>query len=205
VGPISGNKVDKQAPSVTIVAPSDKEYLLGEVVVTDYQCTDGGSGMVSCSGPVANGGTLGTSTVGTRTFTVETTDAVGNRASQSVSYRVVYRFSGFFQPVDTLPTLNAVKAGQAIPIKWSLSGNHGLNILAAGSPKSERIACDSSLPVDGIEEMVTVEASGLSYDASIDQYRYVWKTDKAWAGTCRQFVLQLADGTYHRTNFTFTR
>ena len=26
-------------------------------------------------------------------------------------------------------------------------------------------------------------------DAATDQYNYVWKTDKAWAGTCRQLDL----------------
>ena len=33
-------------------------------------------------------------------------------------------FSGFFQPVDNPPVFNKVKAGQAIPVKFSLQGNH---------------------------------------------------------------------------------
>jgi hypothetical protein len=33
----------------------------------------------------------------------------------------------------------------------------------------------------------------------------VWKTDKAWVGTCRVFVLGLNDGTLHRANFKFTK
>src|SRR5205085_2496965 len=49
---------------------------------------------------------------------------------------VVYPFSGFFQPVDNTPTLNVVKAGSGIPVKFSLSGNLGLNILLAGYPQS---------------------------------------------------------------------
>jgi hypothetical protein len=31
----------------------------------------------------------------------------------------------------------------------------------------------------------------------------VWKTSKAWAGTCRKFVLTLADGTVHSALFRF--
>jgi hypothetical protein len=36
-----------------------------------------------------------------------------------------YNFSGFFQPVDNLPTLNIAKAGSAIPVKFSLGGDQG--------------------------------------------------------------------------------
>ena len=35
------------------------------------------------------------------------------------------------------------------------------------------------------------------------QYSYTWKTSKGWAGTCRQFQLQLIDGTLHTATFMF--
>jgi hypothetical protein len=35
------------------------------------------------------------------------------------------------------------------------------------------------------------------------RYTYAWKTDRSWAGTCRQFIVLLMDGTYHRANFAF--
>ena len=37
-----------------------------------------------------------------------------------------------------------------------------------------------------IEQTATAGASGLQYDAASNQYTYVWKTEKAWAGRCRQ-------------------
>ena len=46
--------------------------------------------------------------------------------------------------------------------------------------------------------------SGLSYDASTDTYTYVWKTDRAWAGSCRQLAIRLADYSTHYANFKFT-
>jgi dipeptidyl aminopeptidase/acylaminoacyl peptidase len=116
---------------------------------------------------------------------------------------VTYNFAGFFQPVDNLPTLNSVNPGRAIPVKFSLGGEQGLNIFAAGYPKSEQIACNSNAIVDGIEQTVTAGSSSLSYDASTDIYTYVWKTENAWAGTCRQLVVKLNDGTFHRANFKF--
>jgi hypothetical protein len=112
-----------------------------------------------------------------------------------------YTFTGFFSPVNNLPTVNAVNAGRAIPVKFSLGGDQGLDIFEAGYPKSQQIACDSTASVDGIEETVTAGGSSLSYDSASDQYTYVWKTDKAWAGTCRQLVLKLDDGSSHRANF----
>jgi hypothetical protein len=113
-----------------------------------------------------------------------------------------YNFLGLFQPVDNLPALNQVKAGQVIPVKFSPNGNQGLNILASGSPSSVKITCDGSAPVDEIET-VTASNSGLSYDAASDTYTYVWKTDKSGAGTCRQLKVTLTDGTIHMANFKF--
>jgi hypothetical protein len=114
-----------------------------------------------------------------------------------------YHFGGFQQPVDARPTLNQMKAGGAVPVKFSLGGNQGLSIFAAGYPKSQVMACDATADVDGIEQTVSAGASSLTYDALSDAYSYVWKTDKSWAGTCRQLVLAFADGSVQRANFKF--
>jgi hypothetical protein len=54
-----------------------------------------------------------------------------------------------------------------------------------------------------VQETVAAGGSSLNYDAATDQYVYVWKTDASWAGTCRQLVVRLNDGTEHRANFQF--
>jgi uncharacterized protein len=141
----------------------------------------------------------------TLTIKVQVTDDGGLSAVDSATVNVIFNFAGFFQPVDNQPTLNLVKAGQAIPVKFSLGGDQGLSIFAAGYPKSEQITCDASEPVDGIEETVPAGGSSLSYDPVTDRYTYVWKTDKAWANTCRQLVLKLTDGTFQRADFQFTK
>ncbi|HEX3037283.1 MAG TPA: PxKF domain-containing protein [Thermodesulfobacteriota bacterium] len=114
-----------------------------------------------------------------------------------------FSFTGFFQPVDNLPTMNSVKAGSAIPVKFSLNGDQGLNIFAEGYPASQPITCDSSLPFDNIEVTVNAGSSSLSYDAANDEYNYVWKTNKAWIGTCRRLIVRLSDGSDHVVNFRF--
>ena len=116
-----------------------------------------------------------------------------------------FNFSGFIQPVDNLPNINVVKAGSAVPVKFSLGGNQGLNVLQSGYPASQPIACSGTAANGEIEQTVTAGNSALHYDAAIDQYTYVWKTDKAWTGTCRQLILRLADGTDHKALFNFAR
>jgi hypothetical protein len=117
--------------------------------------------------------------------------------------QALFNFSGFFQPVDNLPTLNTVKAGAGVPVKFSLGGNQGLAIFAAGSPISQQVACAGGLPVDDIEQTVTAGASTLSYDSVTDTYTYVWKTNSSWKGQCRTLIVKLSDGTEHKANFKF--
>jgi hypothetical protein len=130
---------------------------------------------------------------------------VGNEATCTATLTVSYSWNGFFQPVDNIPVLNRVKAGSAIPVKFSLGCNQGLNIFAAGFPQSGTMQCDSHDPIDDIEDTVNAGNSSLTYDPVANQYIYVWKTDKAWGGTCRQLTVKLADGTYHYAFFNFTR
>jgi probable HAF family extracellular repeat protein len=112
-----------------------------------------------------------------------------------------FDFDGFYQLVDNFPTLNQTKPGKTIPIRFSLGGDKGLDIFATGYTKSETIPCDSTTPVDAIEETVSVK-HGLSYNASTGRYEYIWTTSSTWSG-CRQFVMKLQDGSVHRANFIF--
>ncbi|HYY95996.1 MAG TPA: PxKF domain-containing protein, partial [Pyrinomonadaceae bacterium] len=141
--------------------------------------------------------------VGTTPVTATATDAAGNTASCTFTVTVLYDFTGFFAPVNNPPTLNVVQSGRAIPVKFSLSGNKGLGIFAANSPQVGVIACDGSAPVADLTDTVTAGGSSLSYDAGSDQYIYVWKTDSSWAGSCRQLVVTLNDGSVHVANFKF--
>ena len=78
-------------------------------------------------------------------------------------------------------------------MRFGLGGDKGLAIFDAGYPKAQSLACDSTAPVDGVEETVAAGKSSLSYDSSTGFYTYVWKTDKSWVNTCRQLVLKLND------------
>ena len=96
-----------------------------------------------------------------------------------------------------------MNAGAAVPVKFSLGGDQGLAILAAGYPKSHTISCSTGDLTDVVETTVNAGASSLQYDPLSDRYTYVWKTDKAWKGTCRQLDVRLIDTTSHVANFRF--
>ena len=66
------------------------------------------------------------------------TDKAGNTNSASASYQVTYPGPASSQPVDNLPTLNSLKAGNAVPFKVTLGGNQGLNILRRATPYRSR-------------------------------------------------------------------
>lgn len=116
-----------------------------------------------------------------------------------------FNFSGFFPPVDNPPMWNTVKAGSAIPVKFSLGGDQGMAIFASGSPSSQQVPCDGGTASNDVEETATAGNSRLNYDPTTDRYNYVWKTDKGWAGTCRQLTVTLIDGTSHLALFQFKK
>jgi hypothetical protein len=122
-----------------------------------------------------------------------------------VSPNVLYDFEGFFSPVDNPEVAtNKAKAGSAIPVKFSLGGDMGLDIFESGYPKSQQIP-NPGEPLDGVEQTVTAGSSGLSYDPTTGLYTYTWKTEKGWAGQYRELVVQFDDGTVKRANFNFTK
>jgi VCBS repeat-containing protein len=159
-------------------------------------------GPVTCA-PGNHSGSHVYSAVGAFIVTFTVTDSGPAAVAVTAPVDVIWPFAGFFPPVDNPPVLNSVKAGSAVPVKFSLGGDYGLAILAAGYPQSVRITCDAAAPQEDIDETVTAGGSSLQYDPLTGQYSYVWKTNKAWAKTCRQFQLELVDGTTHVANFKF--
>jgi dipeptidyl aminopeptidase/acylaminoacyl peptidase len=177
-------------PSVFITSPvADASYVLGASLATDYSCSSHDASVLTCSGGVPVGGLLDTSIVGRKTFTVRATDAIGQTTSRTSSYRVVYPFSGFDSPVSTNGVLDGAKAGQGIPLKFSLGGDRGLGIVAGLS--WQQVSC-----TDGTTTGQPVPGSGkLSYSASSGRYLDVVTTDPSWKGSCRTLIVQLADTT----------
>jgi hypothetical protein len=159
--------------------------------------------VASCTGTVENGKPIDTSSFGNHTFEVQATDGSGNGASKTVTYSVAYDFDGFFWPVKNLPNVTRWKAGLPVPVRFSLHGFRGARPEADGYPRSTRCG-------GGDVEQVARAAQGkkkgaFEYDKRSDRYVMLWRTDKKWAGTCREFVLKLDDGSVHTARFEFAK
>lgn len=194
--------IDTTPPVITCPAGGPFLRYSGEHTVGPAGVDASVSGLDEASSTLS--GTLATDTVGVQMLTFSATDLAGNTATQECAYEVViFDFDGFYPPVKPEPALNNAKAGQSVPLKFSLGGDQGLAVIAAGYPASQAVTCDTQQPTGNLEPAEEPGQSGLSYDSETDSYNYAWKTDKAWAGTCRALVLQLIDGTEHRTVFKF--
>jgi hypothetical protein len=173
---------------------------------TQLNASATGIGGVALSGSFTYAPKAGTvAGVGTHSLQVQfsPSDVNYTGSSKSVQVAVVYRFGGFFQPVDNWPVANTVKAGSTVPVKFSLGGNQGLSIMRAGSPSSVAVSCAGTAinRPDAIEETFRATNGGLKFSGN--QYHYDWKTSAGWARSCRKLRITLVDGTTHEALFRF--
>jgi hypothetical protein len=172
------------APTVT-----PNPVLLYGTAVADPNATDNNSGVASASCEPVD-----TSSVGLKTLTCTATDNLGNTASATVSYNVIYGFSGFTRPVDNPPALNTANAGSIVALKWQLTDANGAPItdLAGVAVKAESLACDLGTTPDQPEESAAGK-SGLQ-NMGGGYYQWNWATPKAYAESCKTMKLDLAEG-----------
>lgn len=110
-------------------------------------------------------------------------------------------FAGFDPPVNNPPEVNSVHPGRAIPVKFAVSGADAplSDVLAAGYPQSAPVSCTNPASLTSGEPTTLV---GNPDSTASDNYNYVWKTDSSWTG-CRELIVGLVDGSYHRALFDF--
>lgn len=108
------------------------------------------------------------------------------------SFSSAYTLSGF------PGAATAARAGQTVPVTWTL-------LAAGGAPVIEPAGMSlASAPCDGgaATPVATAGASGWQSDGA-GGWQVNWKTQKAWAGTCRALTLTLPDGNTRSTVFSF--
>lgn len=125
---------DATPPTITINTPVDgATYQLGQPVNADYACDDqGGSGLASCAGPVADGAPLDTSSVGQKMFVVDARDGAGNSASATARYEVV-------QPTLAIADATVTEgAAAALVVTLSNAGTYPVTVRYATANGSAR-------------------------------------------------------------------
>jgi hypothetical protein len=75
--------------------------------------------------------------------------------------------------------------------------------LSIGTLSSTQVARPSGNPAL-VNAAPKGTAAGLTFNTSGHRYVYGWQTDAGWTGTCREFSLQLNDGSApHTAEFQF--
>ena len=106
---------------------------------------------------------------------------------------------GFDSPVDASRTITEARAGDAIALKFSLTGNQGLSVISKRTWQPASCAdwtpAGTAVPADG----------KLSYSSSTDRYRDIVTTSSSWKGTCRVLRLDFADSTAQEVHVRFKK
>ena len=115
-------KIDKTAPTISITSPTNGSYVLNQAATVGFSCSDGISGIASCTGSAADGSALDTATTGSKSITVSAVDRAGNTSSTTVNYTVGYGVQALYDQT------RAHKSGSTIPIKIQLVDANGVNV-----------------------------------------------------------------------------
>ncbi|MEU7876500.1 PxKF domain-containing protein [Dactylosporangium sp. NPDC049140] len=197
--------IDADGPSVTINGVTDgTKYQRGTTVTPTCTASDQGAGLAGdCTVTVSGGNANG---VGTFTATATATDRVGHTTIRTVTYKIVYRWGGFLQPIDDPARqggtdLSIFKAGSTVPVKLTLTDAAGNVIQPVSAPVwlTPAKGSSTSLPID--ETVYDLPAdSGSVFRYTDGQWQYNWKTDKQQAGFYWRIGVRLDDGETYYVN-----
>ena len=207
----SGIKIDKTEPSITISVPeNDKTYILNSTTNANWQTSDGLSGIAEQTGTTPSGSPIDTSTIGAHQFTASATDKASNTKTQTISYKVIYRFDGFLQPINDTGhtetcgadcTISIFKGGSTVPVKLQLKDANG-NTVQSTTPPQWINPQQGSAIADSINETDFTDPtdSGTTYNWDGTQYHYNWKTKDIPSGYHWLIGARLDDGQTYTVN-----
>ena len=198
-------KIDSVAPTVTCQGePTFNVGQAGAVVTALVQDAVSGPLNTPITAPVD------TNRPGNASIQLVGSDRAGNQTTVQCPARVRYQFSRVGNGPTAAPSLNAFKAGNTMTLKFSLQGDRGTDIFAAGTPVSVGFTCGSP-PTDSLAPAGNQSAAAaagemfkLTYDRRAQAYTLTWKTLKPWKGSCRQLTIRLRDSQQLVLNFRFT-
>jgi extracellular elastinolytic metalloproteinase len=94
-------------------------------------------------------------------------------------------FGAFHPPVEAAPALNIVNAGATVPVKFTLADPAKALLI-----DSQPVDCTTLAPI-GQAPATPVSPGSTDLTQNGDEYHLNWKTDAAWAGSCRRLTLRL--------------
>ena len=200
------NNTDLTPPTLTMPSLAANYTYLSSLTF-NFGATDSGSGIYSIAATL-NGAAITTGTTvvlsrpGLNTFTLTATDNVGNVATQTATFTVTYKFSGFAPPIQSNGT-DVFKLGSTVPIKFQLTDANGGYVSTAGAyltvqklsgtvPTGTPIAAGASGSADS--------GNNFRYDTTSNSYLFNLSTKPLAVGSW-QLQVHLNDGTVHTVTF----
>jgi virginiamycin B lyase len=174
---------DTTPPTIDLRSPREGSWTApGVPLAADYTCADeGGSGVASCTGTVADGDELVPDGPGAHTFTVTAVDGAANTTSASASYLGFTSVSGSAVGGTARPG-----AGLTLSLGMGLAPKADPGIIAT----STQLDCATGAAVGSPEP-----AELRDRVANRGSLELRWLTSRTWEGTCRSLTVSLgADG-----------
>lgn len=195
---VSGIHIDTEKPEVTLQGIAHGGlHILGAVPAASCTAADSFSGPASCSVTV----TGPASGVGTFSYTATATDRAGNATTVAGTYRVIYKWSGFLQPInDTAHQIDQgvsiFKGGSTVPAKFQLRNASGA--VVQGGTASWLTPAKGSSTTASVDEILYSDpaTTGGTYrwDTTAQQYIYNWGTKGNATGFYYRIGVKLDDG-----------
>ena len=207
-GPIAGNKVDREAPTVSIAVPAaSAAFTQGSSVSTSFTCADGaGSGIASCTGP----STVPTTALGPGTLSVTATDMAGNSTTRAVAYTVVLPEVCLGEVARRVGApINAdgstiFKRGRTVAVTFRICDGAGAPIstpgLVTGFALVRTIAGTTSTDVNEVP-LSTTRDTAFRWSADEQQWIFDLATSNLVAGRTYVYRISLSDGTSFEFRF----
>jgi len=167
----------------------------------------GGTAVTGANGVAQWSFTASTLSVGSYTMKAAFSESkigsnVYTSSEASRTFSVRYAFA-WIRPANGSTT--GVTAGSTVPVRWSITDANGTAISDLGVVTEITSApCVSGSSVAAKSARIRASSAGgsdLRYNT--DHFMFNWKTDKAWAGSCRQLIVSLNDGSSNSLTFQF--
>ena len=199
-------KIDKTSPQITINSPVNGSiYTLNQNLIANWFVNDITSGIATATGTYPNGGTISTSSPGTKNFSVIAVDNAGNTNTKNVTYYVRYGFGNFLSPIKNDGS-SIFKLGNTIPIKFQLKDANG-NYITSAYATLTITKISSSITGRYYDSSTTLPASSgyvFVYTENGHMYMYNLATKGMSTGTW-QIRVNIDDGSYYTVNFSLKK
>jgi parallel beta-helix repeat protein len=198
---ISIQPEDTEAPTISHTQLQTEYLLNSSPIIFNFSAQDG-TGVfklfATLNGqPISDGTTINFNQVGEHTIIIEAEDFIGNKRTESITYKVIYDFSGFLPPIKTDGS-GLYKLGRTLPTKFQLKDANGQYISIA---TAQLFVAKISNGVVGSDEVAFSTSNAdtgnvFRYDAINNQYIYNLSTDTLSVGSW-QLKVVLDDGNYY--------